>query len=208
MFVVLEGIDGAGTHTQSDILKNFLEKNGKKVLLIRYPDYGPNKENPTQPIGKIIHEFLHKKYELNTETQFLLYSTDMVKDIEKIKNALEEGKIVIADRYFISTLAYQGLQGFPLEKAIQYAKIFGLVEPDLVILLDISAETSLERKMKEKGGKVDRFEENLEFQKRLRKFYLKLAKEKIFGKKWIVIDGERSIGEVAKEIREIILDKV
>lgn len=77
-FIVIEGIDGAGSEPQSNLLVKFLEKEKIPVEKLTYPDY-------SGPIEKIIHQFLHKKYEFSPETQFLLYFTDFLKDKEKIK---------------------------------------------------------------------------------------------------------------------------
>ncbi len=201
-FIVFEGIDGAGTETQSKKLVKYLKSKGKKVLFITYPDYGPNKEIPTKPIGKLIHEWLHKKYDFDVKVQFLLYSADMIKDIKKIRRALKSGKIIVADRYFTSTLAYQGLKGFPIRKGLEYAKIFSIVRPDLIIYLEVSPETSIKRKLKEKGGKIDRHEKNRKFLKQLVKFYKRLANQNVFGK-WVTINGEKSKIEVFEDIKKI-----
>lgn len=207
-FFAIDGLDGCGGETQTKILLERLKKSGKDTLFIRYPDYGPDKENPAKPIAKIIHEFLHKKYEFDEKVQFLLYSTDMVKDIQKMQNSLNEGKIIVADRYFTSALAYQCLKGFPLKKALKYADMFGLPKPDLIIFIDISAETSIKRKHGEKMGNLDRHEEDKKFLERLANFYKeKLAKKNVFGK-WMVIDGEKSIEEVSEEIWNIVKEKL
>lgn len=197
MFLVIEGIDGAGGSTQSNLLRKFLEERNFKVKLIGYPDY-PN------PIGKIIRKFLNKEFEISAEAQFLLYGLDMVKDREKILKNLEEGKIVLADRYIFSTLAYQCFaKKFSLEKGLKLIEIFKLSKPDLVILLDIKPETSLRRKMKE-NNKLDRHEEDLELLKKVREGYLKLARKNVFSKEWVVLNGEKEIEEVSKEIKKIV----
>jgi len=201
IFIVFEGIDGAGTETQSNLLMKFLEKEGKKTELIRYPDY-------EGPIGKLIHDFLHKKFNFPPDVQFSLYATDMLKDRERIFEVLKENKIVIADRYFTSTLAYQSIaKGFPLEKGMKFAEIFDLLKPDLVIFLDIIPETSIKRKFKEKNA-LDRHESDKEFLGKVRESYLNLIKNRIFAKKWIIIDGEKSIEEVAKEVQKIAVNEL
>lgn len=200
LFVVIEGIDGAGGETQSKLLKQFLEEKGKEVELIKYPDY-------EGPIGKLIHDFLHKKFDISPEVQFCLYATDMVKDRERIEKALREGKIVIADRYLTSTLAYQTLQGFPLEKGLEFAKFFGLPTPDLAIFLEITPETSIKRKFKEKND-LDRHESDKDFLRKVNESYRNLIENKIFAKEWVVIDGEKPIEEVAKEVQKIVLSRL
>jgi dTMP kinase len=196
---VIEGIDGAGGETQSKLLKEFLEKKNFKVELIKYPDY-------EGPIGNLIHEFLHDKYEFSPEVQFLLYATDMVKDIKRIENAKRNLKVVIADRYVTTTLSYQTLKGFPLESGLKFIKIFGLPKPDIIIFLDVSPKTSIKRKYNEKRS-LDRHERDGEFLGKVRESYMNLIKKKILGE-WVIIDGEKSIEEVAKEIQKIVLSKL
>jgi len=80
-FIVFEGIDGSGCGTQSELLKERLNaKLLQPVLHLRYPDYN-------DPIGASIHEFLHKKFYIKPDIQFLLYSINILKDMEEIKNA-------------------------------------------------------------------------------------------------------------------------
>ena len=190
-FIVFEGLDGAGTETQTKILFNYLKKLRKRVEKLSYPDY-------QRPIGNLIHQYLHKKYDFNVKTQFLIYLTDFVKDIDKINNLLKQKRIIISDRYFTSTLAYQGLKGFPIKNALKIAELINLPKPDLIIYLKISPETSIKRKFKEKGN-LDRHESDRKLLGRLTKFYGKLIKKQIFSR-WVVINGEKSIEAISKKI--------
>jgi len=195
-FLVIEGIDGAGCGIQTELLKERLnEKLSQPVLHIRYPNYN-------NPMGVTIHKFLHEELALSADMQFFIYSLDMLKDMKEIKKALEEGRIVLADRYFTSTLAYQCSQGFSLEKALKFADLFDFIKPDLVIYLKVSAETAMKRKIKEKSD-LDMFEKDLELKKRVSKKYEELASKNIFGK-WVIVDAEKSIEEVASEIEETV----
>lgn len=201
MFLVIEGLDGAGGSTQSNLLKEFLEEKSFKVEIIRYPDY-------SNPIGKVIRKFLDNEFDISPEAQFLLYSLDMVKDREKIFKNLEEGKIVLADRYIFSTLAYQCFaKKFSLRKGLKLVEIFELPKPDLVILLDIKPETSMRRKMKE-NKRLDRHEKDLRLLKRVREGYLRLARKNVFSKEWVVLDGEKGIKEVSEEIKKIVYKRL
>ena len=195
-FIVIEGIDGAGGETQSKLLFKYLVDKGKKVELFSYP-------NPKSPVGKLIYEFLNKKFDLDVPGQFLLYTIDFLFDKEKILSALKDNKVVISDRYFTSTLAYQCTKGYPLENGLELAKLLDLPVPDLVIFLDIPAETSLKRKLKEKS-KLDRHEEDKLYLERVRETFKKLLKEKLFAKEWVIVDATRSIEEVFEEIRRIV----
>lgn len=195
-FIVLEGIDGAGCETQAKMLVSYLISQDKEAILIDYPDY-------KNPIGNIIYDFLHGKHEFTPEMQLLLYGSDMLKDKNKIIQALKEGKYVIANRYYTSTLAYQCMQTFPLDKALKFAKLFEMPRPDIILFLKTSTGTGVKRKMKEKNN-LDKHESNEKFLGKVARFYNKLIKERVFGE-WTVIDGEQDIdsvfGSVIKGLR-------
>lgn len=192
-FIVIEGIDGAGTEVQSKRLAKFLGESGKRIL---YPDYDG-------PIGRMIHNFLHEKFELSPDMQLLLYGADMVKDKENIEKALSSGKTIVADRYFTSAVAYQNLKGVPMEKILEFAKMFEIVKPDIAIYLDVSVETSIERKYGEKKGNLDRHEANKEFLEKITKKYKQLIKDQTYCK-WVTVDGEKSKEGVFEEIKKTL----
>ena len=132
----------------------------------------------------------------------------MAKDREKILNALKDGKVVIGDRYFTSTLAYESLtKGFGLEKGLEFAKLFNLPVPDLVIFLEVNPKTSIKRKFGEKKS-LDRHEEDKKLLGKVKESYHTLIKDKVFAKEWIVVDGEKSIEEVAKKVQEIVISRL
>jgi dTMP kinase len=193
--VAIEGIDGSGGETQSSLLLDYLREKGIPAVRLEYPDYSFG-------IGKLIHEYLHERIELTPEALFLLYATDMVKDQKRIKALLKEGKTVIVDRYITSAMAYQTLQGVSLEKILRFCETFEMQKPDVIIYLDISPKTSMERKSREKGS-LDRFESRKEFLTRLRRSYKNLADRRVFAP-WFVVDGEASREEVAGQIRKIL----
>ncbi len=197
-FIVLEGIDGCGKGTQMKLLSEFLIKKGRVMEKKKYPEYG-------QPIGDLIHDFLYRRVDLNPITQILLYVADHFKDKEYIQDCVKNGKILLADRYYTSTLVYQSLKGVPLEKIVKLGELFEMPKPDLSILVRISPETSLERKSKEKPGNLDRHEEDLQFQKSLAETYDKIVKENIFCP-WETVDGEGSVEEVFNQMVSL-LDK-
>ncbi len=192
--IVFEGIDGAGGETQSQSLFEYLKNKGS-VARLRYPDY-------TTPVGKLIDGYLHEKCELSTEVLTLSYIADKLQDKDKINMLLSKGTTVIADRWLTTTLAYQSVQGFPLEKMLKIAQLLDLPKPDLVIYLRISADTSMKRKYGEKGN-LDKFEKDRPFLEAVVKQYDKLAKENIFGK-WVVIDGEKSKEQVFEEVKRVL----
>lgn len=190
--IVFEGIDGSGTETQSKLL---LEKLGTSSVRIEYPDYEGD-------LGKLIRLFLDKKHELSPEMQFVLYAGDMVKDKERINGWLNEGKTVICDRYFLSTIVYQGIRGFGLEKALRFVDDFGIPKPDIVFFLKITPEESARRKMGE-HGRLDRNEEDISFLGRVNDSYESIAKDNVFGQ-WFIIDGEKPKEEIAKEVMNVL----
>ena len=199
-FIVIEGIDGCGGETQARLLSDFLNKNNKPAEQITFPQYD-------KPIGKLIHEFLYNHYDFNPEVQTLLYFSEFVQSKENIKRSLKEGKILISDRYFTSTLAYQGLRGVETEKMLQLSQMFDIIKPDLTILLRISAETSVKRKIKEKGENLDRNEKDCQLLKELMEKYDDLAKKNIFCS-WAVVDGEKTIEEVFNQLIFLFKNKL
>jgi dTMP kinase len=200
-FIVIEGIDGCGKGTQTKLLSDFLSKKGITVVTKKYPEYGT-------PIGDLIDQWLHKKFELNVESQVLLFVADFMKDKEAMENNLESGKIILADRYFAGTLIYQHLKGFDYEKTLELYRLLDLRKPDLVIYIKISPEESFKRKLKQKGMKeMDRHEEDKEFLNSLYKMYEKMSSENIFSE-WTVVDGEKPAAEVFKDILEVLNKKL
>lgn len=196
-FAVLEGLDGSGGETQTKHLVQYLENKGKDILVLEYP-------NPDSPMGKLIYDYLNRKQDFSADVQMSLYATDMALDRGKIQETLENGGIVIANRYFLSTLAYQcGAKGVPLDIALDFASILSLPKPDLVIYLDITPGTSIQRK-KGENGKLDRHEENRVFLEKVRGSYKELAKDDVFAGKWITLNGEKSITEVSYDIQDIV----
>ena len=193
--VVFEGVDGAGTETQSKLLlKHFTDKKIPTERIF-YPDY-------EGALGKLIRQFLDKKKDLSPEMQFMLYAGDMVKDKEKIASWLKQGKIVISDRYFNSTIVYQGLRGFKLKNALRFSRDFGIPKPDVVIFLRISPQESARRKLGENGS-LDRHEEDRLFLERVNNSYREMAMDNVFGQ-WFIVDGEKPKAEVFREVLSVL----
>lgn len=186
--IVIEGIDGSGKETQlKKILKHLKEKN-QEFEVMEYPD-------KKGPFWGVIRGFLNYGSELDYKTQFLLFSSDVTKDV---KNLL--GKRVLFKRYFTTALAYQCTLGFPIERALEFAKTFDIPKPDLIIYLKVSAESAVKRKINQKNV-LDRFESKEVVLKKITEAYDKLAEKNVFGK-WVVIDGEKKPNEVFEEIKK------
>ncbi|MFN3909873.1 MAG: dTMP kinase [Candidatus Anstonellaceae archaeon] len=190
LFIVFEGIDGAGKGTQIKFLEKELKKRKEKVFLYKYPTKKAKK----------IKEYLNQKIDLTEDEAFFEYLKDIGSQQNKIKESLEKGW-VICDRYFFSTLAYQSIEQ-PLENRMEMLKNFKLTEPDFVVWLDIQPKNALERKLKNKLP--DRFEQDLKKLELIRKNYQKLYALSFMSKKWLKINSAQS----SKKIFEIIKKEI
>lgn len=189
-FVAFEGIDGAGKDTQIELLCRLLREEHVPFETLKYPD-------PDRPIGSLIRQFLARKHEFTPDIQMLLYGGEMASDVPRIRLWKEQGKVIIANRYFTSTMAFQSVQGVPLEKLSRFAELMEIPKPDRIIYLKISPETSVKRT---KGS--DRFD-RIDFQRKVAESYDKLIGDDVFGS-WYVVDGERPVGEVFAQVRKVL----
>ena len=193
LFVCIEGIDGSGKTTQAKLLIDKIQGSGKKVSLFSYPTHDSR-------YGKIIREeFLAGKVDMGIEEQFLLYLLDMQSDKKNILESVSKGNIVISERYFISTIAYQSAGSFDYEKAKAVEELMSLPRPDIIFYIDIKPEIAFERKKKQKG-KTDRFESAKEYMNKVYNVYEKLYSERYGSKTWIRIDGSKSEQEISNFI--------
>ncbi|PIV09709.1 dTMP kinase [Candidatus Roizmanbacteria bacterium CG02_land_8_20_14_3_00_36_15] len=192
MFLVIEGIDGAGCETQAKNLKEKLDdqKKLRSVFLVKYPDYERN-------VGKLIKDFLYQNKNLSAEQQFLLYSLQFLMDKELIAEKRKAG-IVIADRYFTTALCYQILEGVDLKKALGFANDFKIEKPDLVFYLDVDPEIAIKRKFGEAKEK-NRREKDFQFIRKTYQQYDCLVKNQVWTK-WVRIDGNKGIEEITQNI--------
>ena len=182
-FIVFEGIDGSGKSSYIDLLIEDLEEMGHEVYR--------TKEQTTGNIGFFITNYAEGgKRNLAPETEALLFAADRMEHQKKIEEALIKGNTVVSDRYLHSSLAYQGALGVDLD---WIRKInFKVIMPDLVILLDIDPQSSLER-LKNRSKTVF---ENKDYLKRVRTTYLKLAENG----EMVVIKGNRDKEQVYRDI--------
>lgn len=196
-FITIEGPDGCGKTTQTDLLVKALREEGREVVVTREP--GGTR------IGEEIRSLvLSAKYEeMQPLTELLLMSASRSQHVlEKIGPALKEGKIIVCSRFTDATIAYQGYgRGFdiPLLEKVNRIATTG-VWPDLTIILDIDVREGLRRafkteKAEAKSGEGDRLEsEDIGFHERVRTGYLELAKK--YPKRVKVIDASGSIEQV------------
>ncbi|MFL7790893.1 MAG: dTMP kinase [Anaerolineae bacterium] len=196
MFITLEGPEGSGKTTQIPLLVDWLCEQGYEAELTREPG--------GTDIGNLIRDVLHdpRHTAMDATAEILLYSADRAQHVAQcIRPALAAGKIVVSDRYYDSTLAYQGYgRGLDLEmlRAITAFATGGLM-PDLTLYLDIAPEEGLKRRQSN-GGEWNRLDaETLEFHQRVRAGYMELIAQE--PERWVVIDAARKVEEVQEAIR-------
>ncbi len=187
MLVVIEGIDGCGKGAQIDLLR----KEFPEAKVFKYPTH----------TFQMLNDYLERKLELAPKSLFLLFLSDIANEQRKIKAALDEGKTVILDRYVFSTIAYE-VNEFLYPQAKKIVEGIGFLKPDMVVLLDITPEVSQERKAKQKA--LDRYEEDMEYLRKVRGNFLRLYEERFLCEDWRKIDGSKSIEEVHREIAKAL----
>lgn len=201
MFITFEGSDGCGKSTQIARLAEFLRQEGYPVLLTREPG--------GTPIGEQIRTILSdlKNTEMEKRTEILLFQAARAQHVEQLINPyLQQGGLVLCDRYADSTLAYQGYgyQLFDLEHLralINFAT--GGLWPDLTLFLDVSVEEGLRRRAN--GGEWNRLDAyQLDFYQRVRAGYHTMAEAE--PQRWVIIDAARSPADVQDEIRRVVID--
>ncbi|HOT90821.1 MAG TPA: dTMP kinase [Anaerolineae bacterium] len=199
LFITLEGPDGSGKTTQARMLVEWLREQGHPVLATREP--GGTRIG--EAIRNVLHDCAH--VEMAPQTEILLYSASRAQHVaEVIRPALAAGKIVVCDRYFDSTYAYQGYgRGLPLPtlQVITDFAVQGLI-PDLTLYLDIAPEVGLQRRA-HSGEALNRLDrEALAFHERVRAGYLELAAAD--PARWHIIDAHRTPEAVQAALREIV----
>jgi dTMP kinase len=194
--IVMEGVDGTGKRTQSAALVAYLEEQGYKTSHYSYPDY-------KSPNGMRIYAYLHGRLEMSIDRLFNEYLEDMLKDKAKIEEDLEGGKIVVVDRYFMSTIAYQSAQGFGYERAKRMEDEAMLPRPDMIIYFEMPLYVSVARKEKQRAEEMsgkDRFEGDEKIQRGAGFYYNKMMEEGYPTKNWIPIQSEGDAKEVHKKV--------
>jgi dTMP kinase len=195
-FVVLEGPEGAGKTTQLKILAKYLDQLAVEHIVTRDPG--------GTALGKYIRRIL-----LDADTavdplaELLLYEADRAQHVQEvIRPALNQGKLVLCDRYTGSTYAYQGYgRGIDLNLIKQLNLIAtGGLEPELVILFDIASEEGLNRLHPSGHDRME--QEAIEFHHKVRSGYLEMAKAR--PEIWKIIDASQPLSTVQTELRKIL----
>jgi dTMP kinase len=189
-FIVFEGLDGVGKSVQVAMLKDWLKRMKLRPFITKEPT-----ENIT---GNILRIVLRME-KLSPLTDALLFAADRAEHIDKeIKKRLKKGQIVISERYVYANIAYQTVQGVS-ERFIKSINDFA-IKPDLVILLDVPAETALRRDWNALYYLPTKFEKSMKFNDRVRKKYLEMAKKYDF----VVIDANKSVDDVFEDVKNVV----
>ncbi|HMD13474.1 MAG TPA: dTMP kinase [Bacteroidota bacterium] len=203
MFITFEGIDYSGKSTQAKLLVDVLRQQRYETVLLREPGGTPVSE-------KVRELVLDKKHlELTQRTELLLFSaarSQLVSEI--IRPALDAGTIVVCDRFYDSTTAYQGYgRGIDLADVASLNTIAtaGLV-PDLSIFVDVTVDEII-RRQHVANVPVDRMESaGREFFERVRAGYHAIAKAEPL--RWHIVDGIRSVDVIHKEIVSVVQSRL
>lgn len=194
-FIVFEGIDGCGKSTQAQILAERLRQMGKDCLLTREPSDGK--------VGQLLRRALRGEVKFCEQTMAALFAADRIDHLtneDGVLKALSEGKMVICDRYYLSTYAYQSVEvdlAWAMALNSQAAKI---ARPTVNIYLDISVDKALER-ISQNRSQIDIYESKerlLHTKKSYENIIARLKDEENI----IIINAEQSIDEIAQNIWE------
>ncbi|MCX6695946.1 MAG: dTMP kinase [Candidatus Altiarchaeota archaeon] len=182
MFIVLEGIDGCGKTTHAKLLTDWLKTRKHEVVLTAEPT--------NSKIGLFIREVLKGAEKVDPLTLTLLFTADRYQHLKDfVEPSLNDKKIIICERYYHSTIAYQNSQG------VEWNWIFELNKfarkPDLTILLDLDPKKSISRK------KTREIFEKADFLEKVRDRYLKMPE-------LVKVSTDRSIDEVQRQIQDIV----
>lgn len=192
MFVTFEGLDGCGKTTQAVLLADALRGEGVEVVSTREPG--------GTPLGEAIRDLVLHGGHVAPWAEAALYAASRAQHVDGvIRPALERGATVVCDRYIDSSVAYQGVgRGLGLEEvlALNLAVVGGLL-PDRTVLVEIDPETAAER-VGSSGDRIER--DGIALWRRVADAYRTLAER--YPERYVVVDGRRSVAEVAEEIRD------
>ena len=203
MFITLEGPEGSGKTSHIPYLVEYLREKGHVV----FPTREPGGTSISEQIRDILHDL--KNAEMHPRTETLLYQAARAQIVEQvIKPRLDVGEIVISDRYFDSTIAYQGYghqQNLDEVRAlVKYAT--GGLTPDLTILLDLDIEVGLKRKTQNEleWNRMDAY--TVEFHERVRAGYLEMVKQE--PQRWVVVNSDQKWESVQEELKKVIVSRL
>lgn len=191
VLIVIEGIDGAGKTTQAKRLLDTLLDEEIEAVYFREPS--------DSRWGREIKQKAATADSLSPEEELDLFQKDRRENVERnLKPALEDKRVVVLDRYYFSTMAYQGARGIDPGWIQETNEEFTVI-PDLVFILDVEPGTGLKR-IEDRKRKDELFEQE-ERLIRVREIFKEIKGENIFH-----IDGTQSEDDISKEIERIVLD--
>jgi dTMP kinase len=192
MFITFEGLDGCGKTTQAALLAESLRRDGVEVVATREPG--------GTPLGEQVRDLVLHGDHVAPWAEAALYAASRAQHVEQvIRPALDRGATVVCDRYIDSSVAYQGIgRGLGLEEvlALNLVVVGGLL-PDRTVLVEIDPKTAAER-VGSSGDRIER--DGIALWRRVADAYQVLAHR--YPERYVVVDGRRSVGEVAEEIRD------
>jgi dTMP kinase len=184
--IVIEGTDKAGKTSQSRMLAEALKVSGKVCVILDFPDY-------TTPIGTEIKAFLEGKRDYPPEVKHLLFSANRWEKKKEIESMLENGTIIVMNRYWESNLVYGVANGMDVNWLLRLDK--GLPKENIVLVILVNPSISARR-----AEIQDIFESDTQLAAKAYQNYLKFAKQF----RWRIIDGSKSKEQVHQEIMKII----
>ena len=197
-FIVIEGIDGAGKTTQAELLESHLRSLGRRVWRTAEPTSFPTGVSLRQALGGKI-----KKTECEMAVMFVLDRiAHNIHPTEGIRAILDDGQDIICDRYYYSTLAYQGHS-----TDYEWTKRMNIdcpeiLKPDLCIYLDLTPEQSLDRISR--GRESVEIYENIETLSRVRAAFMRVFEDLSDSDKIAIIDAYRTPDEIASDIKNLV----
>lgn len=198
VFITFEGGDGAGKSTQTRMLAEWLNSTGRRAIATEEPG--------GTELGKALREVVLFGEDMNPRAEALIYAADRSHHIDTVvRPALEAGTIVVSDRYFDSSVAYQGVGRGLGAEWIEEVNLWGAggLKPDLTILLDLDPVKLPERITRD----LDRLERaGAEFHTRTREAFLDRARA--HPERFVVVDASTGIEELAATVREVVAERL
>ncbi len=192
--IVFEGLDGCGKSTQLDLVFDWMQARGLDCVKTREPTAGA--------WGQRIREMARSGEPVAREDELAWFMEDRREHVrDMIEPALERGTFVLCDRYWLSSVAYQGARGLDAAE-IQRANEAEFPDPDLAIIFEISPEEGMAR-VKARGGVGEPVFEEVDFQRRVQKVFDSLDRP------WIVrVDARGSIDEIHERVLSVLTERV
>jgi dTMP kinase len=202
MLITFEGIEGSGKTTQANLLNDFLTEKGHTVTVTREPGWGH--------LGTLIRTMILEERDLVLApmSELFLFCADRAQHVKDfIEPKLKNGEIVICDRFYDSTVVYQGYgRKLDMRLVSKTAKASALgIVPDITFLLNLPVREGLSR-LKERGSITKMDEEPLEFHEMIRQSYMLIARRE--PERIKSINAGRDISAVQEDIRALVLERI